>query len=77
MGTSQKTNGGNNIIRTRKTVYGTTYHTEDKMPKEMRYAIIKFDGKAIGRAEKVYFPNVRKSTKNVECHGEIIFEEDD
>lgn len=47
------------------------------MPKEMRYAIIKFDGKAIGRAEKVYFPNVRKSTKNVECHGEIIFEEDD
>ncbi len=47
------------------------------MPKEMRYAIIKFGGKPIGRAEKIYFPNVRKSVKNVECHGDISFEEDD
>jgi len=47
------------------------------MPKEMRYAIIKFQGKPIGRAEKIYFPNVRKSAKDVDCHGTVTFEEDE
>ncbi len=46
------------------------------MPKEMRYAIIKFAGKPIGRAEKIYFPKVRKSARHVECHGNVTIEED-
>lgn len=54
-----------------------TLQRGDKMPKEMRYVIIKFGGKPIGRAEKVYFPKVRKSAKSVDCHGDVIFEEDD
>ncbi len=47
------------------------------MPKTMRYAIIKFGGKAIARTEKIYFPGVRKSTPKVECHGDVTIEEDD
>ena len=47
------------------------------MPKEMKFAAIKFGGKIIGRAEKVYFPNVRKTAKSVNCHGDVVFEEDD
>ena len=42
----------------------------------MRYALIKFNGKPIGRVEKAYFPDVRKSVPKVECHGTITFEED-
>ena len=47
------------------------------MPKEMKYAVIIFDGKPIGRIEKVYFPSVRKNVKDVEINGKIIFREDD
>ena len=46
------------------------------MPKEMRYAIIKHDGKAIGRVEKVFFPNVRKTVNKISVYGTITFEED-
>jgi len=47
------------------------------MPKEMKYALIIFDGKSIGRAEKVYFPKVRRTAREVECNGSVKFVEDD
>lgn len=47
------------------------------MAKTMKFAIIKMNGKAVGRAELVYFPKVHKNVRSVDCHGITIIEEDD
>jgi len=47
------------------------------MPKEMKYALIKFDGKVIARAEKIYFPNVRKTVKEITINNRVRIYEDD
>jgi hypothetical protein len=43
----------------------------------MRYALIKFDGKVIARAEKIFFPDVRENAREVTINNQVKIYEDD
>ena len=48
-----------------------------KKGKEMKYAIIEFDGRPIARAEKIFFPNVKSNCKQVTINDRVKIYEDD